>query len=81
MHNITVSQIKDDDDDIITTAETDPPALSVSVRTTGETVDVYADVAQLRPLGASGLRELFITCAQAAFAHRYDPLLASPQPG
>lgn len=75
MHSITVSQIKDDDDEIITTAETDPAALSVSVRSTGEVVDVYAQPERLRPLGADGLRELFVTCAQSAFAHRYDPLM------
>lgn len=74
MHSITVSQFKDHDDDI-TTAETDPQALSVSVRTTGEIVDVHALINRLRPLGADGLRELFITCAQAAFVHRYDPLM------
>jgi hypothetical protein len=75
MHSITITQFTDDDDDIITTAETDPAAISVSVRTTGAIVDVDADVDRLRPLGADGLKELFITCAQAAFAHRYDPLL------
>ena len=75
MHSITVTQFKDDDDDIITTAETDPGALSVSVCTTGAIVDVDAAVDKLRPLGADGLKELFIVCAQAAFVHRYDPLL------
>lgn len=75
MHSINVTQFKDDDDDVITTAETDPPAMSVSLRTTGEIVDVEANADKLRPLGADGLQELFVTCAQAAFAHRYDPLL------
>lgn len=75
MHSITVTQFKDDDDDVITTAETDPPAMSVSVRTTGEIVDVDAKVDKLRPLGAEGVKELFVTCAQSAFVHRYDPLL------
>lgn len=75
MHSITLTQFKDDDDDIITTAETDPEAMSVSVRTTGAIVDVDAITDRLRPLGADGLKELFVTCAQAAFAHRYDPLL------
>ncbi|PJE02599.1 MAG: hypothetical protein CK429_34320 [Mycobacterium sp.] len=75
MHSITITQFTDDDDDVITTAETDPAAISVSVRTTGAIVDVDADVDTLRPLGADGLKELFVTCAQAAFAHRYDPLL------
>lgn len=74
MHSINVTQFKDDDDDIITTAATDPPAMSVSVRTTGEIVDVDATVERLRPLGADGLKELFVTCAQTAFVHRYDPL-------
>ena len=74
MHSITVPQFKDDDDEVITTAETDPPAMSVSVRTTGEIVDVDAAVDKLRPLGAEGLKELFLTCAQSAFLHRYDPL-------
>jgi hypothetical protein len=74
MHSITVSQIKDDDDDIITTAETDPAALSVSARTTGEIIDVYAAAERLRQLGADGLRELFIACAQSAFVQRYDPV-------
>jgi hypothetical protein len=75
MHSINLTQFKDDDDDVITTAATDPPAMSVSVRTTGEIVDVDASVDRLRPLGAEGLKELFVTCAQSAFAHRYDPLL------
>lgn len=75
MHTITVTQFKDDDDDVITVAETDPAAMSVSVRTTGEIVDVDAQAERLRPLGADGLKELFVTCAQSAFAHRYDPLL------
>lgn len=75
MHTITVSQFQDDDDDIITTAATDPPALSVSVLTTGKIVDVDASVPELRKVGVDGLKELFVTCAQAAFAHRYDPLL------
>ena len=74
MHSITVTQFKDDDDEVITTAETDPPAMSVSVRTTGEIVDVDAAVDKLRPLGAEGLKELFLPCAQSAFLHRYDPL-------
>ena len=75
MHSITITQFTDDDDDVITTAETDPAAISVSVRTTGAIVDVDAIADKLRPLGADGLKELFVTCAQAAFAHRYDPLL------
>lgn len=75
MHSINLTQFKDDDDEVITTAETDPAAMSVSVRTTGEIVDVDAAADTLRPLGADGLKELFVTCAQAAFAHRYDPLL------
>jgi hypothetical protein len=75
MHSITVTQFKDDDDDVITTAATDPAALSVSVRTTGEIVDVDAQAARLQPLGADGFKELFVTCAQSAFVHRYDPLL------
>jgi len=75
MHSIIVTQFTDDDDDVITTAATDPPAMSVSVRTTGEIVDVDASANRLRPLGAEGLQELFVTCAQSAFAHRYDPLL------
>ncbi|WP_304118920.1 hypothetical protein [Mycolicibacterium bacteremicum] len=75
MHSITVSQFKDDDDEVITTAATAPEALSVSVTTTGEIVDVDADVRKLRPLGSDGLKELFVACAQSAFAHRYDPLM------
>ena len=75
MHSINVTQFKDDDDDVITTAETDPPAMLVSLRTTGEIVDVDATVDRLRLLGADGLKELFVACAQSAFAHRYDPLL------
>lgn len=79
MHSITVSQFKDDDDEVITTAATAPEALSVSVTTTGEIVDVDvdADVRKLRPLGSDGLKELFVACAQSAFAHRYDPLMDS----
>ena len=75
MHSINLTQFKDDDDEVITTAETDPAAMSVSVRTTGEIIDVDAAADKLRPLGADGLKELFVTCTQAAFAHRYDPLL------
>lgn len=75
MHSVVLSQFKDDDDNIITTASTDPEALSVSVGTTGEIVDIDAQVSKLRPLGGDGLKELFVTCAQSAFAHRYDPLL------
>jgi hypothetical protein len=77
MHSIELSQFKDDDDEIITTAETDPVALSVSVRTTGEIVDIDVQADKLRSLGVEGLKELFIACAQAAFAHRYDPLLTT----
>jgi len=73
MHSITISQFKDDDDEVITTAGTDPEAMSVSVRTTGEIVDVDAAAERLRALGADGLSELFVACAQAAFASRYDP--------
>jgi hypothetical protein len=79
MHAITVSQFKDDDDEVITTAETEPAAVSVSVRTTGEIVDIDTQVDKLRPLGVEGLKELFVACAQAAFAHRYDPLLTEDQ--
>lgn len=75
MHSIELSQFKDDDDEIITTAETDPAALSVSVRTTGEIVDIDAHADKLRALGVEGFEELFVSCAQAAFAHRYDPLM------
>ena len=75
MYDITVGQVKDDDDEIITTAATDPEALSVSARTTGEIIDVYVDTKQLRSKGADVLGEVFVACAQAAFAHRYDPLL------
>jgi hypothetical protein len=75
MHSITLTQFKDDDDDVITTAATDPAALSVSVRTTGEIVDVDAQASRLKPFGADGLKELFVACAQSAFVHRYDPLL------
>ncbi len=77
MHSIIVSQVKDDDDEIVTTASTDPAGLEVSVRTTGEILDVYADTAQLRRHGADGLQELFVSCSQAAFAQRYDPLLTA----
>jgi hypothetical protein len=79
MHAINLSQFKDDDDQIITTAETDPEALSVSVRTTGEIVDVYAVANKLDSLGVEGFTELFVACAQAAFAHRYDPLLTTDE--
>ena len=75
MHSIELSQFKDDDDEIITTAQTAPEAVSVSVRTTGEIVDVLVVADKLRNVGAAGFKELFVTCAQAAFAHRYDPLL------
>lgn len=80
MHSINVFQFKDDEDNVITTAETDPPALSVSVRTTGETVDVAAAVDKLRPLGVDGFKELLIACAQSAFTHRYEPLLDEESP-
>jgi hypothetical protein len=45
------------------------------MRTTGEILDVHADTARLRVVGAEGLAELLVACAQAAFAQRYDPLL------
>ena len=59
MHSINLTQFKDDDDEVITTAETDPAAMSVSVRTTGEIVDV--DIPMPRGLskgleGRHGLR-------------------------
>lgn len=75
MHKINVSQVKDEDDNIITTASTDPEALSVSVNTSGQVVDVHARHSSLRPLGGEGMAELLVTCGQAAYAHRYDPLL------
>lgn len=75
MHSIVLSQFKDDDDEVITTASTDPEALSVSVSTTGEIVDIDAQPSKLRPLGGEGLKELFVGCAQSAFTHRYDPLM------
>ncbi|MFL0176413.1 hypothetical protein [Mycobacterium sp. SMC-13] len=75
MHSIVLSQFKTDDDDVITTASTDPEALSVSVNTCGEIVDVDAQASKLRPLGGEGLKELFVGCAQSAFTHRYDPLM------
>lgn len=75
MHSIELSQFQDDDDEVITTAATDPEALSVSVNTSGEIVDVDAQASKLRSLGADGLKELFVTCAQSAFAHRYDPVM------
>ena len=75
MHSITAHQVRDDDDDIITTASTDPDGLAVSVLSTGEVIDVNADLAALRPHGADGLAELFVACAQTAFTQRYDPLL------
>ncbi|MCH9731971.1 MAG: hypothetical protein K0U84_20235 [Actinomycetia bacterium] len=75
MHSINVSQFKDDDDYVITTADTDPAALSVSVHTTGEPVDVGAASDKVRALGVAGFAELFVACAQSAFTHRYDPLL------
>lgn len=75
MHNIVVSQFKDDDDDIITTADTDPQAVSVSVATTGQILDVFVNIAALNREGPSGLAELLVACAQAGFAQRYDPLL------
>ncbi|WGI35972.1 hypothetical protein QDT91_28610 (plasmid) [Mycolicibacterium aubagnense] len=76
MHEIIVGQFVDDDDNVITTAATDPDALSYSVYTNGEAADVYADEARLRPLGGAGLSELLVTCGQAAFLQRYDPLLS-----
>jgi hypothetical protein len=80
MHDITISQFKDDDDHIITTAATDPPGVSVAVHTTGAIIDVDVDTKHARKLAADELRELFITCAQAAFACRYDPLGAESTP-
>lgn len=74
MHQIILSQFVDDDDDVITTASTDPEALSVSVLRTGEIIDVDVDSQRMRPLGVDGFSELFVACAQAAFASRYDSL-------
>lgn len=79
MHKILLSQVKDEDDNVVTTASTDPEALSVSVYTSGEVADVHALHSQLRKLGPDGLAELLVTCGQAAYAHRYDPLLTDEQ--
>ena len=49
MHSITAHQVRDDDDDIITTASTDPDGLAVSVLSTGEVIDVNADLAAAPP--------------------------------
>lgn len=75
MHEITVSQL-DVDGDVVTTAATAPEVMAVSVRTTGEILDVHLTRGQLRSLSVEELREIFVTCAQAAFAQRYDPLIA-----
>ncbi len=74
MYTITVSQV-DDDGEVITTAGTDPDLLAVSVGTTGEILDVHIAAGRDPALGADELAELFVTCAQAAFSQRYDPLL------
>ncbi len=42
MYSIVVTQFVDEDDQVITTAATEPEALSVSVQTTGAIVDVGA---------------------------------------
>lgn len=76
MYEIMLSQFIDDDDDVITVAETDPAAVSVAMRTTGKIINVSADPKPCRPLGAEGFAELFVACAQAAYAARYDPLPA-----
>ncbi|MFV8169760.1 hypothetical protein [Mycobacterium sp. DBP42] len=76
MFEITVKQYRDDDDDIITTASTDPEAVEVSVMTTGRVIDVNLRPERVRPLGGEGFAEVFVACAQAAYGSRYDSLLA-----
>ncbi|BBY55976.1 hypothetical protein H7J07_02215 [Mycobacterium koreense] len=75
MHEIMVSQV-DIDGEVITTAATDPEVMAVSVRTTGEVLDVHLAPGRQGALSVEELREIFVTCAQAAFAQRYDPLIA-----
>lgn len=77
MHEIQLEQFLDDDDHVITIAETDPAAVSVALMTTGKIVDVAVNTRQSRTLGAEGFAELFVLCAQAAYGARHDPLLAA----
>ncbi|SIJ21811.1 Uncharacterised protein [Mycobacteroides abscessus subsp. abscessus] len=72
MHDIIISQIRDDDDKVITFASTDPEGLIVTGETTGEIVDVDVDEARVRSLGPEGFGELFVACAQAFFVSRYN---------
>ncbi|SIC61737.1 Uncharacterised protein [Mycobacteroides abscessus subsp. abscessus] len=71
-YNIDIEHFLDDDDNIITTAMTNPAAISVSCRSTGEPVDCEADADTALKMGRLGFLELITACAQAAFAHRYD---------
>lgn len=80
MHDILLSQFLDDDDNVITTADTDPEAVSVSMRTTGEIVDVATAAARCRELGTDAFAELFVLCTQAAYGARYDSLLNDEHP-
>lgn len=73
MHDIRVTQWLDDDDRVITTATTDPAAVSVSMYSTGEIID-WALEERVKSLGVEGLRELVCAVANEGFAHRYDPL-------
>lgn len=71
-YNIEIDHFVDDDDNIITTAMTNPAALAVSCRSTGEYIDCEADADTALKMGRVIFLELIATCGQAAFAHRYD---------
>jgi hypothetical protein len=45
------------------------------MRTTGEILDVHADTARLRVVGAEGLAELLVACAERPAA---DPAVNTP---
>jgi len=73
VHEITVNQV-DVDGEVVTTAATAPEVMAVTVGTTGEILDVHLAAGRPRSLSGAELRDIFVTCAQVAFAQRHDPL-------
>jgi hypothetical protein len=71
-YDIEIDHFVDEDDNIITTALTNPAAIAVSCRSTGEYADCEADADVALSMGRPIFLELITECAQAAFAHRYD---------
>ena len=67
---VVVSQCVHDDAGMLTTAASDPPAVAVTVATSGRILDVHISA----DLDADVLAQLFVATAQGAYIHRYDPI-------